>query len=214
MNLFYLHRNPRRAAIAQCDKHVVKMVLETAQVLCTARHYHGYDAPYDPTHRNHPVVHWAQGRRKHYRWLWNHGMALGEEYTRRYGEKHESHRVIESFSENPVPQPFVGFRRPPATVPDELKVYQTDLPRVLLFRVYYMTHKYEIAEWSNGRQPPEWWPYCDDGELQNHIVEQDYGRGFRSAEHFRTWLVRQLHTSSASRPTAFNRIHKLPDGYR
>ena len=38
MNIFYLHENPERCAEMHCDKHVVKMILETAQLLSTAHH--------------------------------------------------------------------------------------------------------------------------------------------------------------------------------
>jgi hypothetical protein len=37
MNIFVLSRCPRAAARLHCDKHVVKMILETAQLLYTAR---------------------------------------------------------------------------------------------------------------------------------------------------------------------------------
>ena len=36
MNIFYLHPDPTIAAQMMCDKHVLKMVLETAQLLSTA----------------------------------------------------------------------------------------------------------------------------------------------------------------------------------
>ena len=36
MNIFYLHENPEICAEYHCDKHVVKMILETAQMLSTA----------------------------------------------------------------------------------------------------------------------------------------------------------------------------------
>jgi hypothetical protein len=36
MNIFYLDKDPIKAAEYSCDKHVVKMILESAQMLCTA----------------------------------------------------------------------------------------------------------------------------------------------------------------------------------
>lgn len=38
MNVFYLDRDPEKAASVQCDQHVVKMILESAQLLSTAHH--------------------------------------------------------------------------------------------------------------------------------------------------------------------------------
>ena len=58
MNIFYLHKNPAVAAKMHCDKHVVKMILETAQLLCTAHHETGTGtkAMNKPTHKNHPTA--------------------------------------------------------------------------------------------------------------------------------------------------------------
>ena len=50
MNIFVLHKNPIEAAKMACDKHVVKMILETAQMLCTVAHAHGFEAQYRATH--------------------------------------------------------------------------------------------------------------------------------------------------------------------
>ena len=61
MNIFYLHPNPNKAAAYHYDKHKVKMILEAAQMLCTAHHHYAelyeYDAsyiPYRKAHYNHP----------------------------------------------------------------------------------------------------------------------------------------------------------------
>ena len=70
MNIFYIDTCPVKAAQMQCDKHVVKMVLESAQMLCTAHHsFWQHDVPYKPTHRNHPSAVWARSNSKHYDWL-------------------------------------------------------------------------------------------------------------------------------------------------
>jgi len=56
MNIFYLSRDPVLCAEMHCDKHVVKMILETAQLLSTAHHMLGSNAPYKVTHKNHQVL--------------------------------------------------------------------------------------------------------------------------------------------------------------
>lgn len=56
MNIFYLSRDPVLCAEMHCDKHVVKMILETAQLLSTAHWELGSTAPYKPTHKNHPLA--------------------------------------------------------------------------------------------------------------------------------------------------------------
>lgn len=53
MNIFYLSNDPNKAATYMYNKHVVKMILETAQLLCTAHHELGsnIEIPYKPTHK-------------------------------------------------------------------------------------------------------------------------------------------------------------------
>jgi hypothetical protein len=86
MNIFYLHRDPIVAAKVQYNKHVVKMILESAQMLCTAHHHFNEDTnvPYKKAHYNHPSTKWVRESIDHYFWLYDHMIGLGEEYTRRY----------------------------------------------------------------------------------------------------------------------------------
>ena len=91
MNIFYLHSDPVTCAEWHCDKHVVKMILEYAQLLSTA--HHEVDGTpsincYKSTHRNHPSAIWARTNRKNYRWLWRLLDATATEYTHRYGKVH------------------------------------------------------------------------------------------------------------------------------
>ena len=94
MNIFYLHQDPVKAAAYQYNKHVVKMILESAQILCTVHHkYMGedVDVPYKATHRNHPSTLWAGQSAQNYEWLYRHFVALCEEYKRRYSKEHLSY---------------------------------------------------------------------------------------------------------------------------
>jgi hypothetical protein len=91
MNIFYLSTDPQKAAKYMYNKHVVKMILESAQLLCTAHIIsdgENANVPYKATHKNHPSAIWARESISNYVWLYDHMMALGEEYTRRYGKKH------------------------------------------------------------------------------------------------------------------------------
>ena len=95
MNLFYLDRDPVVAASYHYDKHKVKMVLEAAQMLCTAHHALGeqyeYDTsyvPYRKAHLNHPSTIWVRSSAEQYVWAYNYMMALGKEYSKRYNKTH------------------------------------------------------------------------------------------------------------------------------
>lgn len=146
MNIFVLDLNPTLCAQAHCNKHVVKMVLETAQILSTITG-HGYR----PTHVNHPCTVWARQTTGNFQWLYDLGMALGKEYTHRYGKRHKSSYVIAEQWPPPKSVPK-GFRTPFAlAMPDE---YREECP-VQSYRNYYMGAKADILQYSR-RPQPEW----------------------------------------------------------
>jgi hypothetical protein len=109
MNIFYLHPDPKTAAKMHCDKHCVKMVLETAQLLSTAhRELDGDELSdrrglYKSTHRNHPSAVWARANRENYDWLVGLFKGLLEEYTARYGQgAHASSKILLPISLSPL----------------------------------------------------------------------------------------------------------------
>lgn len=129
MNIFYLHKDPKKAAVIQYNKHVVKMILESAQMLCTAHHHYAelnypmVTVPYKKAHYNHPSTIWCRQNAKQYMWLYNHMMALGEEYTKRYGKVHASiTKCKEPLKQLPLGIPDGTFTEPPQCMPDEYKV--------------------------------------------------------------------------------------------
>ena len=103
MNIFVVDEDPVVAAQQLCDKHVVKMILESAQMLCTVALEHGYeDAPYKKAHPKHPCTLWAGKSAENWQWLITHGLAMAEEYTRRYGRQHKSEAVIRWCARLPI----------------------------------------------------------------------------------------------------------------
>ena len=92
MNIFATDSNPVVAASHLDDKRVIKMILESAQMLCTALHTHkaSYLAAYKSTHANHPCNIWCRENVSNYGWLLMHFKALAEEYTFRSGKIHKS----------------------------------------------------------------------------------------------------------------------------
>ncbi len=124
MNIFYLHDCPNRAASYVYDKHKVKMILECAQMLCTAHHAYnqGHNVPYKQAHLNHPSSIWTRSNTHHYYWLYQHMLALGDEYTKRYNKIHLTiTKCAEPLLHPPTDMPTVEFERPPQCMPDEYK---------------------------------------------------------------------------------------------
>ena len=92
MNIFFLSLDPAEAARLHCDKHVVKMILESCQLLYCAHWMCGTIMPsnaYKKTHPNHPCAKWVRESQANYRWLCRLGLELCGEYTFRYGKHHK-----------------------------------------------------------------------------------------------------------------------------
>ncbi len=152
MNIFYLHHAPPMAAAMHCDVHVVKMILETAQILCTVHHIHGNGAavPYKPTHINHPSVKWAAESKVQYHWLCELGVYLCNEYAMRYGRRHACEQYIKGVLTSPPPALLAGkflWREPPQAMPDECRVPGDS---VSAYRKYYRLYKSKFATWKFG----------------------------------------------------------------
>jgi hypothetical protein len=107
MNIHASSPNPRKCARALDDVRLRKMVLETAQMLCTVLNLRAGEqvTPYRNSHATNKLVLWAS-KRRNYHWLWRYGFELGEEYHRRFGKAHASFLVIQNLV------PFWG-RQPP-----------------------------------------------------------------------------------------------------
>lgn len=147
MNIFYLHRNPSQAAEFMYNKHVVKMILESAQMLCTAHHIlgSGDKVPYKPAHVNHPSTIWVRESNLHYNWLYEHMLALGRIYHNKYGREHLTiTKCADPLLIPPLNIPCVGFKQPPQCMPEEYKANSS----VDAYWNYYIGEKHSVAHES------------------------------------------------------------------
>lgn len=157
MNIFYLDPNPCSAAQFQCDKHVVKMIVESAQMLCTAHQVLDEvdellgEKLYKPTHKNHPCSIWVRESHQNYQWLYAHLVALLAEYTKRYGRIHATSRLAPVLHVSPKNIGTGQFVDPPQCMPDEYKTSDT----VAAYRDFYSHDKAYFAVW-NFTQTPNW----------------------------------------------------------
>lgn len=145
MNIFYIDPCPVKAAQMQCDKHVVKMVLESSQMLCAAHHVveGGAPVPYRLAHKNHPSTVWVRSNRKHYDWLYRHFQGLSEEYTERYGKVHLSWEKCHMLLLCPPSGiPDTDWSDPPQCMPDECK-RETSLEG---YTEYYFNYKPKVID--------------------------------------------------------------------
>lgn len=176
MNIFYLDKDPVVAARWMVDKHVVKMILESAQLLCTAhRLLDGVETLgksatgrnvkrwvlsdarepvlYSATHINHPSAVWCRQSVENYNWLTDHMFALLHEYTHRYNKQHKIEGELSYMLQSP-PHNLREYDSTlmPSAMADEYKI--SDDP-IVNYRNYYKIGKSRMHKWTN-RQPPEW----------------------------------------------------------
>ena len=157
MNIFYRDNDPMIAAQAHCDKHVVKMILETAQLLSTAHHVLSeHNAPvgiYKKTHHNHPSAVWCRSNLDAYLWTLHLGVELLIEYRHRYNKRHASTDIMCSSLINPPRGiPLTDWQDPPYCGP----VHHQLSDVVQSYRRYYMIDKSRFAKWTR-RSAPIWW---------------------------------------------------------
>lgn len=157
MNIFVLDSNPTVASTMLHDTHIVKMILESAQLLSTTHRLLGSphkDLVYKATHKNHPCALWVRETRGNYQWLFKHFVGLLKEYELRFGKVHACNRLLPYLSYNPVPIQE-GLTSFVMAMPDE---YKHDSP-VVAYRRYYvgekMVMKRGVASWRKDRVP-EW----------------------------------------------------------
>jgi hypothetical protein len=174
MNRFILDEDPYVAAMYHCDKHVVKMILEEAQMLSTAhrildgieivgqsksgrkaKRWKLYgsreDVLYQATHINHPCTQWSMFTSENYVWSVKLLRCLLDEYTHRYGKKHKTEELFPILRIPPKNIALGNLTPFPQAMPDECK---NDDP-VEAYRKYYIEHKVRFAKWTS-RPIPEW----------------------------------------------------------
>ena len=152
MNIFILETDIETCAQYHCDQHVVKMILESVQMLCTALNKKGFTTPYKSTHIKHPCVLWVEESFDNFLWLKDLALELNTEYRFRY-EKDSDHKSISVLSEiTNCSYENKGLTEFAQAMPDEYKVPGD---AVKAYRQFYLGEKMKFAKWSK-RSVPEW----------------------------------------------------------
>ena len=175
MNIFFLDPSPVVSAQFAVDKHVVKMILETCQLLSTAHRIidgtpvegksktgrkvtrfvlNDYREPilYQATHINHPSSVWCRESKENYQWLHDHLGALLNEYTHRYNKIHSCAPLSETLKTAPLNIKHGSFTQP---TPAMDKSYIISNDSVENYRNYYKQGKVHIHKWTK-REKPFW----------------------------------------------------------
>ena len=180
MNLFYLHNDPVVSAEMHCDKHVVKMIIEYAQMLSTAhrildgeqitalqngrriqrwnldgdKDLHTLEMQttlYKAAHVNHPSTQWVRENAIQYQYAYDMFVALCDEYTYRYGKVHLTDKKLRKLLNNLPNNITLGvFNEPPQCMPNDVKVLGDTINA---YHKYYAVYKKDFAKWTSRPVP-------------------------------------------------------------
>lgn len=159
MNIFFLHLNQRKCAKWHVDKHVVKMILESTQLLCSAHHIFPnknnlYTPPYKLTHKNHPCSKWVRESLSNYKWLVKLAKELCFEYTYRYGKIHKCEAYIFELENNFPDIKDIGLTTPAQAMNEEYKSSDNNIENIIeAYKNYYYFEKYDLHSWKKRNVP-------------------------------------------------------------
>lgn len=144
MNIFLLDNDPKLCARYHSDKHVVKMILEHAQMMSTALRVSGVDAGYKIAHLNHPCTKWVRASYDNYNWLYDLTFYLNLEYRYRFNHNY-NHKSFDMIDAAPEPiLPNIGLTAFAQAMPDEYKNENA----VIAYRRYYVHEKAHLHSWT------------------------------------------------------------------
>jgi|TARA_A100001388_G_C28770904_1_gene503754 hypothetical protein len=180
MNIFVLDKDPAKAAIMMCDRHIPKMIVESAQMLSTVHRlldgtperrpsksgktmqkYYSFgderdDLFYLAVHKYHPCTTWTGKTDSNYKWHYYHFVAMAKEFEFRRGKKHATFEKLGGLlAKLPINIPRGGLT--------EFALAMTHYPDCMVpgdavqsYRNYYHMAK-SFAKWEWGREAPNWW---------------------------------------------------------
>ena len=160
MNIFFLHFDQKTCVQMHVDKHVVKMILESIQLLCSAHHLYpnGKDLKLMKlTHKNHPSAIWTRESLSNYNWLLELTKELCKEYTYRYNKIHKCEKeYLTILQENKPNISDIGLTPPKQAMPETYKIKSNKIEDAIeAYRQYYFYEKSHIFSWKK-RDVPEW----------------------------------------------------------
>lgn len=152
MNIFVLSLQIVECAMFHCDQHVIKMILESAQLLCSVVVLSGGQAGYRAVLVKHPCTLWALKSLANWKWLYSLALALNDEYKYRYNKStdHKSLEIIKELKDPNIPD--IGLTSFAQAMPIEFK----DPDPVVAYRNYYAGAKFKFATWR-VRGVPQWY---------------------------------------------------------
>ena len=162
VNFFYLDNDPKICAQCYCNKHIIKIPIEIAQILSKIHHELNSDIDYSKIYKNSLVVKntlgpyiWAMESLDNYIWTCHLGLALIDEYKFRYNkETFKTQIVIETLLDNPPNLPKIGKTKFISTNQIDMFQFISNDP-IVCARYNYCEMKCSNDLWTN-REKPDW----------------------------------------------------------
>jgi hypothetical protein len=152
VNIFVTSSCPVKSANFLDNKRMVKMALESTQLLCTALNLNGVPTPYKTAHPKHPCTIWTAQSQDNFIWLWGHAIALCNKYKDVYGKTHACEKVLYQIADKYCVLPKVGLTPfVNCTRNEKLGIDYRELKDVYLAYQLYLSDR-----WENDVRQPEW----------------------------------------------------------
>jgi hypothetical protein len=159
MNIFFLDWDPKLSAIFACNKHIIKMVIESTQLLYTVYHLNQPElllnsqlTPYKITHKNHPCSKWIRENFSNFLWLLTLSWEYCKEYTYRYNKVHSCEKhILWMVHHLPTNLSYSSMTLPVQAMPEKYKC----IDAVEAYRKYYIGEKLRFVKYTK-REVPFW----------------------------------------------------------
>lgn len=200
MNIFFLDKDPAVCAKMHVDKHVVKMVIEYAQLLSTAhriidgdmyigkttlgRNIKRWRHPdpvlenilYKASHIGHPSQKWCMENEDNYQWLASLWVELCKEYTYRYGKVHMTQHKLDGILQNSPKNLKSGVWRQPPPAMSHYPECIVEGDSIASYHNYYVAAKKSFAIWSKRGTPVWFSEMLNSGEMRGHNANIQFQR--------------------------------------
>lgn len=154
MNIFILDYDIKKCAEYHADQHVIKMILESTQMLCTVLNENGVEAPYKATHIHHPCTLWTGESFSNWTWLRSLTESLNHEFKFRFNHRRDHSSAVVARRLPAPPIQDIGLTEFAQAMPE---VYRVHGNAVQAYRKFYIAKKAKFATWTK-RPVPDWWP--------------------------------------------------------
>ena len=164
MNRFLINYSPELCARDLCDKHVVKMPLEEAQMLCTTVRLHAPEYAeevglYRAVHQKHPCTIWAGQTRANYLYSLDMFREMCREYTHRYSKVHASWRLYDALVDAAQYVPDGGITPHPECFSEHTDLKSGRPWPIQSYRQFYQTKQHRFKMVWTKRDVPDWFEY-------------------------------------------------------